>query len=430
MILKTQKTAGAEHHKASIGANLEQRLIRLGYDIASLENAPSYQRRMEEELRRQRSWLETTLRFAGDGIVLANRDERVCFINDAALAMIETEREAVLGRALDEVLRLRYHWSGLPVDDLAAIAGADEHPVSLPLEIDAVTATGSRVPVEGFVAACRIGAENCGSMVLLRLAPAAETAREESDEYRVNTLASLAGHVAASLDGLQDAIQRCAGSLDQGFSPSEFETELRDAATEAASVSARLRSLIRQSGQDAGRVEVRPLIEKLIGDLRLSLPENVALDASYEDEDGAVRADAGPLAQILFNVVSNAGDSMPDGGAISIVTSRAKGLHREDFLSICVHDTSPEISQHAFEYLFETLHSTKKGGGAEGLGFTTAHAAISRMGGFLFAYFMPEGGTTVEILFPTAPATARKREMRHHRSSLLEESEPFREMIH
>jgi PAS domain-containing protein len=166
-VLKTQKKVKVERIESPAPTYPQAKGLRgSGYDTLASPHSPLYTNKLEEELRRQRSWLETTLRFLGDGVLVADQQERVSCINEAALAILETTREAALGRPLNSVLKLRYHWSGLPVEDLAAIAGGEEHPVTLPLEIDVISATGKQTRVEGAVAACRVAGKNSGCVVL------------------------------------------------------------------------------------------------------------------------------------------------------------------------------------------------------------------------------------------------------------------------
>src|SRR5271165_6987822 len=47
-----------------------------------------YKHKMDQEMRRQRAWFETTLRSIGDGVVVADREELVQYINDAALTIV------------------------------------------------------------------------------------------------------------------------------------------------------------------------------------------------------------------------------------------------------------------------------------------------------------------------------------------------------
>ena len=166
-VLKTHKKVKVERVESPAPTYPEARgSLGPGYEILTSPHSPLYTNKLEEELRRQRSWLETTLRFLGDGVLVADQQERVCCINEAALAILEITREAALGRPLNSVLQLRYHWSGLPVEDLAAIAGGEERPVTLPLDIDVISGAGKQTRVKGAVAACRVAGKNSGCVVL------------------------------------------------------------------------------------------------------------------------------------------------------------------------------------------------------------------------------------------------------------------------
>ena len=57
--------------------------------------------------------------------------------------------------------------------------------------------------------------------------------------------------------------------------------------------------------------------------LRQLVDDTVVLTVVLGERVGRVKADAGYLGQVLLNLVVNARDAMPNGGAISVTTSAA-----------------------------------------------------------------------------------------------------------
>jgi signal transduction histidine kinase len=123
-----------------------------------------------------------------------------------------------------------------------------------------------------------------------------------------------------------------------------------------------------------------------------------------------VRAEPGRLQQMLLNLVVNAGQAMPDGGALALRTrlvhvdaaGDAPGLVAEgDHVELTVTDDgvgmSPEVCAQAFEPFFTT-----KGGQGTGLGLATVLAVATECGGDVELASEPGAGTTVRVLLPVA----------------------------
>jgi PAS domain S-box-containing protein len=390
-----------------------------------------YKHKMEQDLRRQRSWLETTLRSIGDGVVVTAQDGRVNSINDAALAILETTREAAVGKPLQDVVQLHYHGSRLPVEDLETLAEAEDQSMPLPAEIHTVTAGGIRRPVEGSIAACRLGDELFGSVLLFRDIAVREAAeRERRDEQKMIALGRLAEGVAGSVDHLQEAIRKAMHALDSHAPSDAIEGQLRETAGAAAGLSGQLRSLIRQKGEELEAIRVRVFIEERLAELRATLAENIALSAIFHDESAAVRATREQLASILTTVVWRAGEAMPAGGTVTIETSRVPGPQGEAMVRIAVRDTGEVLAPDAVENLFEPFYATKSRAADNGLGLAAAYAAVSTLGGFLAVDSKPGAGTTVEIYLPAATLSKTAPDGHWPTVLLVEENESLRRTLH
>ena len=103
------------------------------------------------------------------------------------------------------------------------------------------------------------------------------------------------------------------------------------------------------------------------------------------------------MQQLLLNLVLNALDAMPGGGAVEI-DLRA---HRDGHVEIHVRDTGPGIAPHILPKVFETFVSSKETG--MGLGLPVSRRIAEDHGGSLSAYNLPGGGACFVLRLP-APA--------------------------
>ena len=112
----------------------------------------------------------------------------------------------------------------------------------------------------------------------------------------------------------------------------------------------------------------------------------------------AAEIDRDQFQGVLVNLVQNALDAMPGGGAIEV------GLRREppDRLRLTVADTGPGIDPAVADRLFTPFFSTKPTG--TGLGLSLSRRVVAAHGGTLTASDHPGGGAVFAITIPTDTA--------------------------
>ena len=125
---------------------------------------------------------------------------------------------------------------------------------------------------------------------------------------------------------------------------------------------------------------------------------HIRLDVSVGDDLPAVRADATQLEMALLNLVTNALDAMPGGGALSI-GARA----RPDGVRIEVADTGYGIAPDVIDRLFESWVTTKPAGQGTGLGLAIVRDVVRAHGGSISASNRSKGALFV-IDLPSAGA--------------------------
>ncbi|HEY1379801.1 MAG TPA: ATP-binding protein [Gemmataceae bacterium] len=105
-------------------------------------------------------------------------------------------------------------------------------------------------------------------------------------------------------------------------------------------------------------------------------------------------ADADQLRQVLLNLVLNALDVMPRGGALAI----RLGEPRDGWVELSVTDTGPGVSADVRPRLFEPFVSDKEAG--LGLGLSVSRRIVEDHGGTLRADNRAEGGAVFTVRLP------------------------------
>lgn len=118
-----------------------------------------------------------------------------------------------------------------------------------------------------------------------------------------------------------------------------------------------------------------------------------------------VEADEEQLSQVIHNLVLNAVQAMPEGGALTIradnVSSSASGKR---FVKISVMDTGTGIAEQDLPKIFDPYFSTKEQG--KGLGLASCHSIIRRHGGKIRAISTLGTGSIFQISLPASESVS------------------------
>ena len=156
---------------------------------------------------------------------------------------------------------------------------------------------------------------------------------------------------------------------------------------------------------------IRPVIEEIVKLLQATLSSTIDIRHILKGGQAYVMADATKIFQVLTNLCTNAGYSMPAAGGVlelktdlTRIESRAFGfdlnLAPGKYLKITVSDTGCGIAPEIMDKIFEPYFTTKPHGQGSGLGLAVARGIISGYGGAITVYSEVEKGTTFNIYLP------------------------------
>ncbi len=130
--------------------------------------------------------------------------------------------------------------------------------------------------------------------------------------------------------------------------------------------------------------------------------QRVAMSCSVAEELPRVEGDLRQLSECLVNLMVNALDVMPEGGALTVSVSPENGSASAAAtgVRIDVADTGPGITPEDLQYLFEPFFTTKTGG--SGLGLPIVQNTVQLHGGAVRVHTEPGAGATFSIHLPAA----------------------------
>ncbi len=236
---------------------------------------------------------------------------------------------------------------------------------------------------------------------LLRL----EAAR--SRDRRLAALGQLAAGVMHDVNNALNPVMLAAWLLDRhAEDPAkvrEYAERIQKAAETGAATASRVGRFIRQEPVFDGR-EARFDLAHVVADaIAIAEPtwtqrgpaSRINMERAL-DPGLVVEGAAGEVREAVLNLVSNALDAMPKGGALRIRVRAASG---EALLE--VEDSGIGMSEEVREQAFDPFFSTK-GTAGSGLGLSEVYGIMRRHRGMAELSSSPGRGTTVRLRFPLA----------------------------
>ena len=151
-------------------------------------------------------------------------------------------------------------------------------------------------------------------------------------------------------------------------------------------------------------VDINKNIETVLSVMNNTLLLNkISVKRQLEDNLPTVKADAGELQQVFFNIINNAIYAMQRGGVLTITTMS----FNNDTVEISFADTGHGIKIEHRNRIFDPLFTTKEVGKGTGLGLSVSYGIVTKHGGAItFETKTKEEsektGTTFIIAFPAA----------------------------
>lgn len=125
------------------------------------------------------------------------------------------------------------------------------------------------------------------------------------------------------------------------------------------------------------------------------------------DDLPTVAGDSDRLQQVLINLLLNAVQAMPEGGALVVETKIVRrtrpGLEAnadQAFVSCAVSDTGIGIPPAIKEKIFDPFYTTKEGSGGTGLGLAVCSGIVKEHDGWIEVDDHPGGGTVFRVYLP------------------------------
>jgi two-component system, cell cycle sensor histidine kinase and response regulator CckA len=241
--------------------------------------------------------------------------------------------------------------------------------------------------------------------------------RRLEDELRqaqkMDALGRLAGAVAHDFNNLLTAIlsygELALEKMKPGDPARADVEQIYQAGESAVSLTRQLLSFSRKTPLELRPVDLNAVISMMTPLLSRLLGMGIIIEFKADPTVKAVRADPGGLEQIILNLAVNARDAMPQGGKLTIETSRAdpgaapKGFGKPPApgsILLRVTDTGTGIDPKTLPRIFEPFFTTKGPDKGTGLGLSTVYGLVQTFGGSIAVASELGRGTTFWVHLP------------------------------
>ena len=385
----------------------------VGYQLGEfLERARAREAEHESEVRKA-SILDTAL----DSIITSDETGRITEFNAAAEVAFGYKKQDVIGRQMaDLIIPHRYrerHREGMK----RYLATGEAHVLGRRIEIEALRADGSELPVELAIVRVPLPGPAFFTAYIRDLTERkrleADQARllkesEEANRAKSEFLATMSHELRTPLN----AISGYTELLKMGLRGPVTEEQIADLERINRSQS-HLLGIINdilqfaklESGQLEMTVDEFPVETALDTAEELVRPQLEAKKISYArlrgDKSARVRADADRFQQIVLNLLSNALKFTPEGGRITV----AWRIEQQRLL-IDVADTGIGIAVDQFERIFDPFVQVQSGttrtSEGVGLGLAISRDMARQMGGDVYVTSELGNGSTFTLALPQA----------------------------
>ncbi|MFA5352653.1 MAG: PAS domain S-box protein [Thermodesulfovibrionales bacterium] len=235
---------------------------------------------------------------------------------------------------------------------------------------------------------------------------------------KMEAIGTLAGGVAHDFNNILTAIMGYASLLRTKMGkddPLETYVEQILSTTErATNLTQSLLTFSRRQVINPRPVNLNDIIRDINKLLLRLIREDIDLQLDLSDEELTIMADPVQIEQVLMNLVTNARDAMPEGGAISLETRQVEidelyvrrhlFTRSGPYAMITVSDTGMGMDEKTRENLFEPFYTTKDIGKGTGLGLAIVYGVVKQHNGNINVYSESGKGTTFKIFFPLIKA--------------------------
>ncbi len=221
-------------------------------------------------------------------------------------------------------------------------------------------------------------------------------------------VAGVAHEINNPLAGLYNCLRRIETRPDDAAQTQKYAGLMRKALAHIENTVQNLLNFARKKDIIFQAVDLNTVIENALELLQYRLQKNrIVINNRRAAGLPMIMGDENALQQVFVNLLMNAIDAMPDGGALTLSTASANGE-----VTAAIRDTGAGIPAAELPKIFDPFYTTKEVGKGTGLGLAIARRIVTDHRGAIEAQSAAGRGSTFHLRFPALAAPAESRQAR------------------
>lgn len=374
---------------AALSGYLAEKLGQVGSELA----------RRQVDLKELQALNENIIRSLSSGLVTLDMDGRIIFFNEAAEQITGLRHRDVIHKFLDEVVPE----FGPVILAAPALSGksrprfemrfsrGEEQELYLGISLSPLRNAAS---------------DQTGYIMIFQ--DVTKVKALEQKILRAEHLSAIGKLSAAIAHEIRNPLASISGSIEMlrmTLNPPEEDRQLMDIVIrEVDRLNALIKDFLEYARPAQSRRREVEIVEMIDDTLRIVTQDpkfaHVHLNLQPPKMDPlSLRVDPSHLQQVLWNLLRNAAEAMPDGGEVLMTRALVHDEARQrDYFQIQIEDSGQGFKPEALRNLFEPFFTTKEAG--TGLGLATCHRIVTAHDGSLEAENRAEGGARMTIRLP------------------------------
>lgn len=358
----------------------------LGSVARAMDQAVQELGRRVDGLTRDRARMEAILSSMIEGVLVVDEQGRLQLVNEAARRILKLEKESS-NRSYVEAIR----HPGIVEHIGRALAGEETDGLELSVTRDTTRTLVARVTP--------VVATGRGAVLVMHDI----TDLRKADLVRRDFVANVSHELRTPLTAIKGYAEALLDDADDADAREKFLDIIHRHATRMERLVKDLLRLARlDAGQEAAELvpcDIEGLLKGIANDFEpIAAEKQQSIDTQVSPEAATLVTDAAKLHDIARNLIENAVNYTPDGGAIDVRAAVVNGLFQLT-VADTGHGIAPDDLARVFERFYRVDKSRTRPGGT-GLGLSIVKHLVQVLDGEVTASNQQEGGALFSVTLP------------------------------
>ncbi len=212
--------------------------------------------------------------------------------------------------------------------------------------------------------------------------------------------------VYSNLEPLRESLHHLKEKILSSPNPPDEETQrvlndldplvdtMEEGATRAKKIIETFRSMSRSGESEVSEVDLNFLTQQSLNLLSPKWKNRIQIETHFSALP-LLRLSPTEIGQVLMNVLSNAFESIPQRGVVTVTTRGS-----QKWVEVCVKDSGEGIPKSSLSKIFDPFYTTKPQGQGTGLGLAIVFQKVKKCGGTIEVKSEVGRGTEVVVRLP------------------------------